>query len=139
MENTSFGEKAANVQKSTKLVNRKPKEPDTFDGNKVEWNDYVCHFEQVAEWNEWNDHEKALQLAMSLRGVAQRVLGELPREILCHYETLKSVLMQRFCPPERVTAYRCEFRNRRRNREESVVEYGYALKRLASRAFPLYL
>lgn len=136
LEGTNFGEKATNVQKSTKLINRKPKEPDTFDGNKVEWNDYVCHFEQVAQWNEWNDHEKALQLAMSLRGVAQRVLGELPREILCQYETLKSVLMQRFCPPERVTAYRCEFRNRRRNREESVVEYGYALKRLASRAFP---
>lgn len=136
VESTIFGEKATNVQESTKLVNRKSKEPDTFDGNKVEWNDYVCHFEQVAQWNEWNDHEKALQLAMSLRGVAQRVLGELPREILCRYETLKSVLMQRFCPPERVTAYRCEFRNRRRNREESVVEYGYALKRLASRAFP---
>ncbi|CAG2213565.1 unnamed protein product [Mytilus edulis] len=37
---------------------------------------------------------------------------------------------------ERETAFRCEFRNRRRKREESVADYGYALKRLATRAFP---
>jgi hypothetical protein len=30
----------------------------------------------------------------------------------------------------------CEFRNSRRKREESVADYGYALKRLAIRAFP---
>ena len=44
--------------------------------------------------------------------------------------------MQRFCPPEYETAYRCEFRNRRRNRDESAADYGYALKRLGNRAFP---
>ncbi|CAC5408205.1 unnamed protein product [Mytilus coruscus] len=44
--------------------------------------------------------------------------------------------MQRFCPPERETAYRCEFRNRKHNRDETAADYGYALKRLGSRAFP---
>lgn len=73
---------------------------------------------------------------MSLRSTTQRVLDEIPREIICQYETIKSVLIQRFCLQERITAHRCEFRNGRRNREESVAEYGYALKRLASRAFP---
>ncbi|CAC5425327.1 unnamed protein product [Mytilus coruscus] len=43
---------------------------------------------------------------------------------------------QRFCPPERETAYRCEFRDRRRRRDESVSNYGYSLKRLAAHAFP---
>lgn len=73
---------------------------------------------------------------MSLRSTTQRVLAEIPREIICQYETIKSVLMQRFCLPEQITAHRCEFRNGHRNREESVAEYGYALKRLACRAFP---
>ena len=78
----------------------------------------------------------ASQLAMSLRGNAQRVLSEITREELFDYERLKCSLTQRFCPPERETAFRCEFRNRRRKRDETVAEYGYALKRIATRAFP---
>ena len=115
---------------------RKLKEPDLFDGQRTEWPDYICHFEQVAQWNGWSDNEKAAQLAMSLRGVAQRVLSELSPQDLCNYDSLKNVLRQRFCPPEYETAYRCEFRNRRRNRDESAADYGYALKRLGNRAFP---
>lgn len=34
LERTNFGEKATKVKKSTKLGNRKTKEPDTFDGRK---------------------------------------------------------------------------------------------------------
>lgn len=126
----------ARNQPTRQLHNRKLKEPDLFDGNRTEWPDYICHFEQVAQWNQWTDREKAAQLAMSLRGVAQRVLSELSSDALCHYDTLKSTLMQRFCPPERETAHRCEFRNRRRSRNETAAEYGYALKRLGSHAFP---
>lgn len=37
---------------------------------------------------------------------------------------------------ERESAYRCEFRARKRLRGESVSEYGFALNRLANRAFP---
>lgn len=76
------GEQGSNVRENKTFLNRKLTEQDTFDGSRVEWNDYLCHFEQVAEWNVWTNHEKALQLAMSLRGMAQRVLGELPREVL---------------------------------------------------------
>ena len=42
--------------------NRKLKEPDLFDGQRTEWPDYICHFEQVAQWNQWTDGEKAAQL-----------------------------------------------------------------------------
>ncbi|CAC5394892.1 unnamed protein product [Mytilus coruscus] len=47
---------------------RKLKEPDLFDGIRTEWPDYICHFEQVAQWNRWSESETAAQLAMSLRG-----------------------------------------------------------------------
>lgn len=52
---------------------RKEKEPDKFDGKSVEWQDYEKHFEQVALWNGWSEREKATQLVMSLRGVAERL------------------------------------------------------------------
>ena len=31
---------------------RKLKEPDLYDGQRTEWPDYICHFEQVALWNQ---------------------------------------------------------------------------------------
>lgn len=115
---------------------RKQKDPDTYDGKFTEWNDYICHFEQVALWNSWAPHEMASQLAMCLRGSAQRALSELSLGDLSDYGRLKASLTQRFCPPEREAAHRCEFRNRRRKRGETVAEYGYSLKRLAAHAFP---
>ncbi|CAC5378509.1 unnamed protein product [Mytilus coruscus] len=59
---------------NTVRTNRKLKEPDVFDGQRTEWPDFICHFEQVAQWNYWSESKKAAQLAMSLRGIAQRVL-----------------------------------------------------------------
>ena len=115
---------------------RKEKDPDHYDGKNVEWPDYICHFEQVALWNKWNDNEKAAQLSISLRGIAQRVLSELTAADLANYNQLKSALSQRFYPPEREAAYRCEFRSKKRRREESAADYGYNLRRLANRAFP---
>lgn len=114
---------------------RKPKEPDTYDGKKTEWNDYICHFEQVAFWNSWFPEERASQLAMCLRGSTQRALSELSVEDLSDYWRLKALLTQRFCSPERETAYRRELRNRRRKKDETVSGYSYSLKRLASHAF----
>jgi hypothetical protein len=124
--------------KSVKSVktNRKQKEPDKFDGKSGDWVDFCAHFETVANWNGWNHQEKASQLTMCLRGTAQRLIGDLAAEQLCDYDRLKSVLTQRFAPAERITAYRCEFRVRKRERGESVTDYGYALRRLAMRAFP---
>jgi hypothetical protein len=117
---------------------RKHKEPDIYNGESVEWPDYLCHFEQVSMWNAWNDSEKATQLAMSLRGQAQRVLSELTHRELNNYSDLKNALSQRFSPAERETSYRCDFRNRRRRVGESAADYGYVLRRLASRAFPTF-
>lgn len=131
-QNNCFGSSCS------KLRQRKHKEPDVYNGEKVEWPDYLCHFEQVSTWNEWDDSEKANQLAMSLRGRAQRVLSELTFHELQSYSELKYALTQRFSPPERETAYKCDFRNRRRQPGESASDYGYVLKRLASRAFPSF-
>ena len=115
---------------------RKHKTPDSYDGKGVEWTDYICHFEQVSRWNRWSESDMAAQLAMSLRGNAQRILSELTTAELSNYRFLKHSLSQRFCPPEREIAHRCEFRNRKRQSNETVADFGYALRRLSSLAYP---
>ena len=122
-----------------RFSHRKYKEPDSYNGESTEWPDYICHFEQVSKWNGWSETEKAAQLAICLRGVAQRVLSELTEKELSSYSDLRQALTQRFCPAEREIAHRCDFRNRKRKPNETAADYGYALKRLASRAFPNFM
>lgn len=63
-------------------VYRKAREPDKYDCTNVEWPDYSRHFEQVTLWNRWSDSEKAIKLAISLRGTVQRILSELsPKQL----------------------------------------------------------
>ena len=112
-------------------------EPETFDGtSSAEWSEYLIHFEQIAEWNNWTDLQKAKMLSIKLRGEAQKLLGNLSQSQYNDYQTLKSMLSQRFNPKERETAYRCEFRNRRRMKDESPSDFGFALRRLGQKAYP---
>ena len=48
----------------------------------------------------------------------------------------KKMLSQRFNPLERETAHKFEFKNRHKQKDESVSDYGHALRRLASQAYP---
>ena len=121
---------------NSQAIKRKEKEPDKFDGRNIEWRDYIVHFEQVSTWNNWSPTEKAQQLAMSLRGQAQKLLGELKPGELNNYESLKRILSQRYDPQERSVAYRCEFRARKRQKNESPSDFAYALRRLACLAYP---
>lgn len=50
--------------------------PATFDGS-GNWLDYKAHFEVCAQLNDWSDQEKGLYLAVSLRGQAQGVFGNI--------------------------------------------------------------
>jgi hypothetical protein len=90
----------------------------------------------VADWNKWSPDEMAMQLVMSLQGEALILLSEMPLEIQNNYDSLVEELTRRFNPVEREAAHRVEFRNRLRNSNESAMQYGYALKRLAVKAFP---
>lgn len=119
-----------------KRIVRREKEPQSFDGKTIDWQDYLVHFEQVAEWNEWNDLERAKQIVMSLRGPAQKILSTLSKQDLGNYNKIKESLNNRFNPREREAAYVCEFEARRHSKDETVSEYGQALRRLGYLAFP---
>ena len=117
-------------------ISRREKEPEKFDGKSVDWKDFIVQFEYVADWNRWSYKEMAQQLVMCLRGTAQKLLGDLPSTQLTDYATLKTTLGNRFNPQERESAYRCEFRSRKRQKNETPSDYGYAIRRLGCLAFP---
>lgn len=81
-----------------------------YDDQKWDLDDYMTHFEMVANLNKWNDVEKAQRLVINLRGSAQRLLGGLTLGQLSDYNTIKQELYQRFSPREREDVYKCRFR-----------------------------
>ena len=125
----------AEASPNEKLPRRKQKEPDKYDGEKVEWQDFIVHFETVATWNGWTDLEKGLQLATCLRGKAQKVLSELKPSQKSDYHTLTSVLAERFNPPHRENVFRAMLRQRKRLPKESLMDFGCEVSRLAHKAY----
>lgn len=132
----------SNVQAQTNTpfcmcVGQKEKvQVEKYDDQKWDLDDYMTHFEMVANLNKWNDVEKAQRLVINLRGSAQRLLGGLTLGQLSDYNTIKQELYQRFSPREREDVYKCEFREYKRKSGESVTDYCYALRRVAQRAYP---
>ena len=110
------------VQTSTR---KKQIQPDNFDGvGKTEWSDYIIHFEQCAEWNQWTETQKTQMIAIHLRGEAQKLLSSLTVAQLSDYSKLKSILSNRYDPKEKEITYRCQFRYYRRDKGSSVSDYG---------------
>jgi hypothetical protein len=72
--------------------NGKPKVmPGHFDGTGC-WPDYIVHFEVCAQLNGWDQANKAAYLAVSLRGLAQQLLGDLTSYTRASYSELKTAL-----------------------------------------------
>ena len=53
-----------------------------------------------------------------------------------NYQCIKQTLINRFNPVERETAYRCEFKSKRRQKGESIEDFGYSLRKIALKAYP---
>ena len=85
--------------------------PATYDGSSS-WLDYKAHFEVCAELNGWSNKEKGMYLAVSLRGQAQGVFGNLVSESH-EYVNFTAALEERFAPPNQTELYRVQLRERR--------------------------
>ena len=91
----------------------------------------------MADWNEWNDWEEVAQLSMTLSGLGRQAwadnFSDSAGEVT--YDALAAALTQRFKPEGQEDACTAEFRRRLRKAEETFLEFGYNLQRLATRAF----
>ena len=139
MGNSTTYESALSRDLSSDLsqTNRQKFRPERYDGT-TDWADYLKHFEMVAAWNGWSPLEKAAQLSMNLTHIAREAWTDsvTGTGTALSYEDLVKVMTQRFTPDGQQEAFKAEFRNRVKRRDETFLELGYALRRLAIRAFP---
>ena len=109
--------------------------PATYDG-KGPWIDYKSHFDACAKLNRWTKEEKGLYLAVSLRGQAQGVLGNLPHAKRQDFDELVKSLEERFSPSNQTELYRTQLRERRQKAADTLPELGQDIRRLANLAYP---
>ena len=113
--------------------------PEKYTGDKGEdLGDYLSYFTTVGISNEWTEEEYALNLSVNLTGTARQAWVDAngPGANKLSYDELVDALVERFQPRGQEKAYRAEFRLRTKEKHESYIEYGSALRRLARKAFP---
>ena len=109
--------------------------PDKFDGS-VGWQDYFAHFELCADLNKWTLSEKANYLAVSLRGSAQQLLGDLSPDMRQNYMVLVDTLRARFGSEGQNELYRAQLKSRQRKPNETLPELAQGIRRLITRGYP---
>ncbi|KAK3894241.1 hypothetical protein Pcinc_002003 [Petrolisthes cinctipes] len=109
--------------------------PQEFDG-KVSWEAYRVQFELLADQNGWDDRQKAVQLATSLKGAAMEILGQLSVEERNSYRSLVEVLECRYGTMYQTEIYRARFRSRVRARGEPLEQLAHDLECMAHKAYP---
>ena len=77
-----------------------------------------------------------MYLAVSLRGNAQGVLGNLPGTDQRDYKALCIALEQRFAPTNQTELYRAQLRERKQKAVETLPELGQDIRRLTNLAYP---
>ena len=77
-----------------------------------------------------------MYLAVSLRGNAQGVLGNLPGAAQRDYNALCIALEQRFAPTNQTELYRAQLRERKQKAVETLPELGQDIRRLTNLAYP---
>ncbi len=114
---------------------RRIQKPTSFDGSGL-WESYYAQFEIVAELNNWNDHQKAAYLATSLKGPALAVLGNLAPEDRQKLDVLVVALKNRFGTSHQTELSRMKFKNRAKQRDESLPELAEDIERLSRLSYP---
>lgn len=122
---------STNMGNSGKLLQK----PISFDGSGL-WESYYAQFEIVATLNNWNDHQKAAYLATSLKGPALAVLGNLAPEDRQNLDVLVVALKNRFGTSHQTELSRMKFKNRVKQRDESLPELAEDIERLSRLSYP---
>ena len=104
--------------------------PNTYDSSSS-WDDWICHFENVADVNDC-DNEKKLKF---LVGRAQRVFQHLSGGSRGSYEAAKDALKSRFEPNSKKSRYQSEFQCRRKRKDESWPDFTEDLRLLTDKAY----
>lgn len=109
--------------------------PETFTGTGREWSDWKEQFEMAAVVNNWNDGIKLKFMSLLLSGRARDIYSGLSVEAKHSYVLLKDALGKCFEPCETAEWNRVSFSSRKRMPNETLREFGNALRRLVTKAY----
>lgn len=109
--------------------------PQNFNGEE-DLDDYLNHFNLVADLNGWDYKVKSLYLASCLTGDARGLLNELTTVERKDYDKIVDVLNLRFGSLNRAEVYRSELQTRTKRRDESLSEMAQSIKKLTRKAYP---
>ena len=108
-----------NRDKFSGAPSTKGTKPGTYDGT-GNWSDYLIQFNLIADLCQWNAYEKALHLAINLRGSAQSVLTDLRQDERTNFRILTSALAARFEPVQQSELHRVTLKTRLRRENETL-------------------
>ena len=128
---SSPSSRVADADAPNKLIQK----PTTFDGSTL-WESYYAQFEIVASLNSWNEFQKAAYLATSLKGPALAVLGNLAPDDRQNLDVLVVALKNRFGSSHQTELSRMKFKNRIKQKDESLPEMAEDIERLCRLAYP---
>ena len=103
---------------------------------KTPWESYLAHFNIIADINDWCEQEKASFLASSLTGTALNVLSNLPPEKRQNFQSLVKALDGRYGNAHRTELARARFKNRIKQKDESLPDLVEDIERLAHLSYP---
>ena len=110
--------------------------PETYTGVGREWTDWAAQFEMAADVNEWNAALKLKFMSLLLSGRAREVYSGLSAADKADYEALKTAMGRCLDPSDSDDWNRATFSSRKRLHNETVREFGIALRRLVTKAYP---
>ncbi|CAC5380886.1 unnamed protein product [Mytilus coruscus] len=107
----------------------------TYDGF-GSWQDYIVHFELIAEINGWDENTQALELATCLRESAQAILSDMRPDLRRSYAHLIAAFTLRFQPSNQAELYRAQMKGKSRNKDQSLPELAQDIKSVTRLAYP---
>ena len=110
--------------------------PETFTGTAREWSDWAEQFDLAADVNNWDETLKLKFMALLLSGRARDIYSGIPESAKRSYTELKAAMARCLEPCDSDDWSRATFMSRKRLHEETAREFGNALRRLVTRAYP---
>ena len=110
--------------------------PETFTGTGREWADWAEQFEMAADVNNWDEPLRLKFMSLLLSGRAREVYSGLSATAKANYASLRTAMGRCLDPCDSDDWNRTSFSSRRRLHNESVREFGIALRRLVTKAYP---
>jgi len=104
-----------------------------FDGS-TSLDTYLWTFHQLAEYMQWGESDKFINLCTSLDGAAKRVLREMPTGGMT--EELQRLLQTRFGTAKQAVSFEAKLHARRRKPNESLQDLHQDISRLVQLAHP---